>query len=464
MTRKIFIICIVAFSYCKIGKAQEIIHVSDWQDDFTILKHLPRNLNHLIGQYDYLQRWDTLLNVYKSYIPDGLIYTNAANQTVEIERIETGYLFTDHFQDGWESFTVDKMNRIFSSHNTVENCKLTYNNKGQLILSSSTLKHKRKTQNTDIQFVYSADGINIERQHQIFQLFANYESTDNGHIRGRPLLLKSTWGLLYKFNTAGQLIAAKSQFEQKVNGKKSKTVNNTVAYTFAWDTHGRLTTKNYGKNSDSLTTISTNSYANRPFDYSAEINEFPLLKTPSIERWLKSFNPKELSIVESEINGSKAYTIMHNQSRPLILLNPQKNARQYIWQYIEDSTGIYSEKFEITTLPDSNDTISYDPNFKPFHLGTEISQCSITELYSQPKGMIIAQRAEIYRHTIIPLPNGWRLVKYQTGRDVNVKFAIGHPAPIRLDVIFDEYILLDETGTIKYFLDFNNSYRFYYQK
>ena len=223
-----------------------------------------------------------------------------------------------------------------------------------------------------------------------------------------------------------------------------------------------MTTKNYGKNSDSLTTISNNSYANRPFDYSVEINEFLLLKTPSIARWLKSFNPNELSIVESEINGSKAFTIMHNQSRPLILLNPQKNARQYIWQYIKDSTGIYRSKFEITTLPDLNDTIPYDPNFKPFHLGTEISQCSITELYSQPKGKISAERAEIYRQTIIPLANGWQLVKYQTGRDVNIKFAIGHPAPIRKDVILDEYVILDETGKVRYFIDYRNAYRFSY--
>ena len=144
MKPTLFICLIYLLSFSNYGKCQENIHVSIWQDEYTIIRHLPAKLNNLIGQYDYLQYWNATYHTYISYVPIGLTYDQAANKTVFIEQIETGYSFKDHFQNDWKNFSDKKMDSLFHLKKTNETTKLTYNQIGQLIRSDRSYKSKKK--------------------------------------------------------------------------------------------------------------------------------------------------------------------------------------------------------------------------------------------------------------------------------------------------------------------------------
>jgi hypothetical protein len=441
-------------------KCQALMHVANWQDEFTIIAHLPSNINNLVGQIDYLKQWDSINHCYQSYIPNGLAYPKAANQVVHINHRLTKYKLSDYFQQGWATFSAEKMDSILAVNKTIESCELNYDSLGRLVLSNRKKKENSTKEKTTVSISYlNNEQIDISILNTKFQFFAHYHSAENGHIRGRPLRQKSLWKLTYHFNKAGQLVEAISHFNQKTNGKKSRS-NNQYMYTMEYDQLGRLTNKMYTAVGDSAVKNTQSTYNSTSFDYDEAVKLYPLLKVPSIKRWLNTLNANELTLVKSRINGSFHTTLMLNEHLPLLELTEVEKQLQIIWQYQKDSIFDYREKYLIAKIPDLNDTVKYNPNPKSSEI--IIKNDVHNDFYQIPKGMIEIYSGDIYRKSTISLKNGWKMVKYQRGSDVNTRFAIGHRPPIRYDTLYDEFIFLDHGNRVRYYATYKHLYEFTY--
>ncbi len=145
-----------------------------------------------------------------------------------------------------------------------------------------------------------------------------------------------------------------------------------------------------------------------------------------------------------------SYLVDANQTRLLML-------RPYPSYYGEnsDSNSITKSFCSVSRSQNLNDTIPYDPNYKPRYIGTFYSQCSVEERYTTPPGLVNAGSVEGYKRSAHVLPNGWKRITYQRGSSAPSRFAPGYPASVRLDIRYDKHLILDPAGVVRYIIDYD---------
>ena len=197
------------------------------------------------------------------------------------------------------------------------------------------------------------------------------------------------------FNIYGQLTSItnllflQSQFQKNHGESKFR-------YTYEYDDLGRqIEAKQFVGSKDSLAKHIQNSYESRQFIYENEIENYPLLKTPSIKRWLDKMDQNQLSIIRSQIDGSIADYLMFGEVQTLMALTRSPKSLQKLYQTIEDSLGTTRISTTISEMTDLEDTAQYIPQHLrknlPFEVYIDDGE------YRRPKGMLDAYRVAVYR-------------------------------------------------------------------
>ena len=438
--------------------AQEASHPSIWYDQFTARDHFTSQLLNIMATRDYGVIWDSLSDQYISAMPKRLTYLPFANQTIEVKMTEVDY--RDEYQlQKWELFSPERMDSIFQLGKQVGEVTLKYDELGRLISSDEKLKPKstyKSRREFIIHYLESDSGsvINMELWSREFYWFARYQSSYAGNFMYRPLRKRSVWKSYNQFDKNGLMSKHISTSASKLNQREGSLRGNYI-YDFTWDEKGRLLSESYESVNEEKTKVIAQSSKTRDFSMERDSVLFPLLQVPSIALWINNnFDKKDLNLIEytGGFKGKSGTFLEHKQHDKLLYLDTNVTPRQVLYQTLIDSNSIYRAVFQIVGHPSVLDTTPYDPDYKSHVIDTRYTQCSIETINSRPPGLIDATKADGFKRSILPLNGGWSMALYQRGASdyPSTRFSVGYPPFIRMDVLNDEYLILDSEGVIRY--------------
>lgn len=446
------------------SQAQEEIHYSYWHDEYTIQTHITPYIANLVAPHQGMKTWDAKQEKYVSYVPDGLTYLPAAGKTLTFKLAIPTHHLTAYFAQNWANFSEAHIDSIFQLGKQVEAGSLQYDQQGRLThVYRKSKEHRLTTEKDEVNIRYedtqTGSRLFIELSSNSFNWFANYSSIYVGNIRWRPLRLTSNWKMKCNLHADGMLEHVTSTSRGFANGSVNHGPSDYL-YDFVWDKKGRMLERQYLVRGDSFPKKTENTYVERPFAYDTEAKRYPLLQVPSIQKWLfKNFDHAGLRMVNSQIDGSIKTFLMYRTKTLVLKLDTSQYFRQFVYYTLADSVGTFRVKAEINKMPDLKDTIPYDSHFKARLIEKQYTPTSVEQIYTQPHGTMLAGRINLYRRSVTPLNDGWKLIRYQRGSAVTMRFAVGYQPPARLDVMHDKYVMVDEQGRVRYYYSYKRLYQ-----
>lgn len=438
--------------------AQDYPHISIWMDEYTIRHHCTQYLANKAGQREHLRHWDGSLQTFVSSIPANLTYPPAAGKKLDVTNHEIDY--RDEYQLlKWELFSPERFDSILEKNKVLSEIKLHYDENGRLLTSAQkNKKPKLGVGNKTFSFQYEDSSdfhkLRFNLKSKEFRLFGRYSSIYAGNFNYRPLRLRSHWEMDYLFDSRQRLLHAHSISTSKANQRKNSPPG-YFDYTYKWDDKGHLIQRDYYASNDSVEKHLEQNFEEQPFDLEVEKENYAVLKTPAIERWLlNEYKSKGLKIIEYVGERNSGRYIVDGNEQPIILLGKTEKSRKIFYQTLVDSNSIFKSEFYFYKLPDTTDKIPYDPHYKRRLLETRHTLCSVVSTYSSPPGLLYGRETKGYKKSFLALNGGWSLVLYQSGASDGygrTPFAIGHRPLIRLDVRYDKYVILDPEGKVAYF-------------
>lgn len=452
--------CLLSLSPVNLG-AQEVIPFYDHRDEYTVREHFTKYISNLVGQIEFKKEWSEEDQTFRSYLPTGLTFEPFAGKVIDVE---TSLLGIERYKlQKPEELTSHILDSIFKKGKTVENTEIRYDSLGRLVkmYRIDTEYRTKEKQEVNIRYLDTNNQhhIYIDQNRNSFTFFANYRSKYAGNIIGRPLRLRSSWSLHYVLDEKGIMREAENEYESFAN-RKVNTIPGSKHYEFLWDERGRLLERREWSKGDSVPVIVAHEVYENPFDYSEAEKEYEILKVPQIKRWIQlNFEPESLTLVDAEAYKRTGTYLMYDHSRPVLFMHASKYPVHFIYDIIEDSLRTDRAKYTLYKVPDVNDSSVYDPNYRSHVTEVVYTQCSIETNYSRPPGLLDSESVDAFRREVVPMMDGWKMIKYSRGSDTYTRFALGYPARVRHDVIHDKLLFLDTENVVRYYYDNKKFYK-----
>lgn len=426
---------IVGFTSPAAGQYE--INSSVWMDAYSVQHHIDQYLSNTLLSYEYYQKWNPEIKQFQSALPARLSYPSFASKVIEVKATEMDYLQRNIVLD-WQNFDPEKLDSLIGRSKKRYATLVTYDDQGRIIKSSyKNFEYKLARERIDYSLNYSKS----DSLHGI----TAYITWSQGFL----FRSKSRSLIDYYFNENQRLVQVNTSHQNKRENSSSQR-------NYTYDALGRLSQVTVDPSSK-LYRNRTYDYTIRPFDLEALKDDYFVLKIPSIQNWLSTYQDSGLSIIayqkfESNRNGfvQYSYLVDANQNR-LLMLRPYP----HYYHTFKEENSITKSYCSISTSQDLNDTLPYDPNYKPHYIGTTYGQSSIERHYTKPPGLVNAASTEGYKRSDHALPNGWRRLSYQRGSTAPSRFGPGYPASVRLDIQFDKHLILDPSGVLRYIIEYD---------
>ncbi|MDA7803682.1 hypothetical protein N8987_03825 [Crocinitomix sp.] len=467
-------------------------HVMHWQDSYTIQRHITEYINNVFALNSPILIWDDTQKKYISYLPMGLTNEMGRGKSYIFEAAEI-HLLKDYFKGDLANITEEKLNAIMDTSRKVMTGVLYYDEKGRVKEVTRTVPlYDGHSEEHKALFEYSntVDGLDLHIviTAKEYQEKAHYSSKYVGNIMRKPLLLESTWTLNFKFNAEGELIYGNQQAMDFANGKINSE-QGQYEYWFDWNEQGRMISWEYAypslQNTEEaelglgVSTLMVNDFELQPFEFTKALETYPLLYTPSINKWLiNHYDTTRMTLLHSKVGSDVKTELLYDGHIVLMELDStvivrqdatSENGSSLTYRYMhgtqklydrfQDSIGEYIAAFDIRYLPNLNDNVPYDPDYykKIEEKGFRVID-DPDHPHRQP-GLIQSMYGSRAGRSELKLGDGWKMIAYRLGTDMNYNFALGHRVPIRQDILQDKYVILDENDVVQFYYTYGKLYR-----
>jgi hypothetical protein len=438
-----------------------------WNDEETSHLHVHRFLmRNAIGEMERATEWNPVKEKYTGYVPALFCVKEFAGKNIKVEMAKADdiHFFYSLGYNKSESFEHE-LDSIFSSWRKIHSGILSYDSLGRINTKTTiTNEHKGVTEWDTLRMHYSSEAgimtIRYEQRIRTNYKKADYSSIYSGNFKGVPLTVKAYSDFEISFDADSLLTSATATYRSYANKRKNSSEEDHV-YSFDWNGQGRLV---YSKDSilgKSEPLENSFRYEFEKFDSIRHRDEFPLLATPVIKRWVRELGLKSDLIVGREFSSmdSCAYLMLDDHT-PIIMLRSKRyfGMAGGIYDSKKDSLFDWSYRYWLYRMPDMNDTIPYRPR--------PIQHSSITfpvEVYSneyyRPSGVLDNTSGDVRRRGERILKDGWRVVSYGYGSNSYGTFVPGLLSNLYPDPLYESYLFFDATGMLRYYYDNHELYK-----